>query len=164
MQFNLTLNKPAATHFMAEGKAAGLKIKLAEGGKVMFKVTQSEKGAGVFPLNDRTRGGVGVTISGKFAEAFMQHGKFDRNTHMKLEAGSYGWMVGEALPSGKKPSKIVPTARLWRVMEEGAVAKAESAPAKAPRKAAAKKAGKAKTTAKTTTRRASKATASQAAA
>jgi hypothetical protein len=136
MQINLTLNKPATTALMGDANVTALKIKIDDSGKVLIKPSKSEKGAGVFPLFERTRGGLGVTLSGKFAEQFLQSTGMSRGTHMKLEPTSYHWFVAEAVEG--KPSKVVPTARLWRAIDE-VQAKADSAPARAPRKAAARK-------------------------
>ena len=137
MQINLTLNKPATDALKGDPTIVGLKIKIAEDGKVMMKPSKSERGAGVFPLFERTRGGLGVTLSGKFAEQFLSQTGMERGTHMKLEPTSYNWFVAEAVEG--KPSKVVPTARLWRPIDE-VQSKDASAPAKAPRKAAAKSA------------------------
>lgn len=157
MQINLTLNKPATTALLNGENVSALKIKIdAESGKVLMKPSKSEKGAGVFPLFERTRGGLGVTLSGKFAEQFLSQTGMDRGTHMKLEPTSYNWFVAEAVEG--KPSKVVPTARLWRQVDE-VQAKADSAPAKAPRKAAARKgAAAAKVKNGAATKRASKQT------
>ncbi len=134
MQINLTLNKPATTALLNGENVSALKIKIdAESGKVLIKPSKSEKGAGVFPLFERTRGGLGVTLSGKFAEQFLTQTGMERGTHMKLEPTSYNWFVAEAVEG--KPSKVVPTARLWRAIDE-VQSKAETAPARAPRKAA----------------------------
>jgi hypothetical protein len=136
MQFNLTFNKPAASMFFGEGTTA-VKLKVEGKGKVLFKPSAKEGGRDVFPLTPRTRGGVGITVDGKFAEEFLQATKMDRSTHMALEQSSYKWIAGEAVEG--KPSKVVPTARLWRALDEEG-SKADVAPAKAPRKARTPKA------------------------
>lgn len=136
MQFNLTFNKPAAAMFFAEG-AQAVKVKVVGKGQVQFKPSAKESGRDVFPLTGRTRGGVGITIGGKFAEEFLQATKMDRSTHMALEQTSYKWIAGHAVDG--KPSKIVPTARLWRSVDEAAT-KEETAPKRAPRKARVAKA------------------------
>ena len=157
MQINLTLNKPATTALLNGENVPALKIKIdAESGKVLIKPSKSEKGVGVFPLFERTRGGLGVTLSGKFAEQFLTQTGMARGTHMKLEPTSYHWFVAEAVEG--KPSKVVPTARLWRAIDE-VQSKADSAPAKAPRKAAAPRKGAAAANTKASgSKRASKAT------
>ena len=157
MQINLTLNKPATTALMGDANVTALKIKIdAESGKVLIKPSKSEKGAGVFPLFERTRGGLGVTLAGKFAEQFLQSTGMARGTHMKLEPTSYNWFVAEAVEG--KPSKVVPTARLWRAIDE-VQSKDASAPARAPRKAAAPRKGAAAAKTKSAaTKRASKQT------
>jgi hypothetical protein len=155
MQINLTLNKPATTALMGDENVTALKIKIDAGsGKVLIKPSKSEKGAGVFPLFERTRGGLGVTLSGKFAEQFLTQTGMERGTHMKLEPTSYNWFVAEAVEG--KPSKVVPTARLWRAIDE-VQSKDETAPTRAPRKASAARttAVKAKSS---TSKRASKST------
>jgi hypothetical protein len=145
MQINLTLNKPATEAMKGDPSIVGLKIKIdADSGKVLIKPSKSERGAGVFPLFERTRGGMGVTLSGKFAEQFLASTGMARGTHMKLEPTSYNWFVAEAVEG--KPSKVVPTARLWRQVDE-VQAKADSAPARKPR---ATKAATAKRAAKGT--------------
>lgn len=136
MQINLTLNKPATAALLNNVQAAALRIKIDASGKVLIKASKSEKGAGVFPLFERTRGGLGVTLEGKFAENFLAATGMERGTHMKLQATSYNWFMAEAVEG--KPSKVVPTARLWRAIDE-VQAKADSAPAKAPRKTASAK-------------------------
>jgi hypothetical protein len=134
MQFNLTFNKPAAQ--LLEGVSA-VKVRAEGKGKVMFKASKRETGRDVFPISSRTRGGLGITVSGKFADEFLQTTKTERGVHMTLEQGTHGWIHGAAHgAAGEKPSKIVPTARLWRAVEERAT-KAEDAPARAPRKARA---------------------------
>lgn len=141
MQINFTLNKPATAALTANGDVSvtALKLKIdAKSGKLLIKPSKTEKGVGVFPLFERTRGGLGVTITGKFAEQFLTQTGMERGTHMALEATGYNWFVAEAVEG--KPSKVVPTARLWRAIDE-VQAKADNAPAKAPRKAAAKSAG-----------------------
>jgi hypothetical protein len=130
MQFNLTFNKPAAAMFFGEG-ATAVKLKVEGEGRVLFKPSTKEGGRDVFPLTPRTRGGVGITVDGRFAEEFLQATKMDRSTHMALEPASYKWIAGEAVEG--KPSKVVPTARLWRALDETAN-KQEDAPARAPRK------------------------------
>jgi len=156
MKFNLTFNKPAAAMFFAEKGMKALKLKI-DGATVMIKaVTKDVTRSDVFPLESRTRGGVGVTVSGRIAQAFLNAG-LERGVHIPLEATGRNWIAGEAIgEAGVKPSKVVPTARLWRVKEETA-SKADDAPARAPRKAAKKTAKKA------ATKRAAKSEAAQAA-
>lgn len=132
MKINLTLNKPAATSFLSSGQVAGLKVKI-DGNVVLLKASKSDKGNGVFPLFNRTRGGVGITLDGPFAERFLAATGLESGSHMKLEKTSYNWLVAEAVELGTKPSKIVPTARLWHSKEE-IQSKSENAPTR--RKAA----------------------------
>lgn len=115
MQFQLTFNKPAAQMFFGENPTGSVKIKV-EDGKVLFKNAKKESGNGIFPLSARTRGGVGITLSGRFAENFLKQTGMASDTHMKLEAQPYHWIAGEAVEG--KPSKIVPTARLWKAKDE----------------------------------------------
>ncbi len=134
MQINLTFNKPAAAQFFDEG-TAGVKIRIEGKGKVMFKASEKESARDTFPLTPRTRGGVGITISGGFAQEFLKATGMDRGTHMELGASSRNWIAADAVEG--KPSKVVPTARLWRAIDEPAVAKEDTAPTRAPRKARA---------------------------
>lgn len=138
MQFNLTFNKPAAA--ILEG-ARGIRVAPQGKGKVSFKATTRESGKGIFAVEARTRGGMGITVSGPFADEFLKATKLDRGIHMALEAGSHGFLHGQAVEG--KPSKIVPTARLWRMRDEAA-SKTEDAPARAPRKAGKAKAADSK--------------------
>ena len=120
MKINLTLNKPATTSFIAAlagGVLAGLKLKIADG-KLFIRPSATEKGPGVFPTFTRTRGGLGVTIEGRFAEQFIAETGLGCGSHMALSPTSHKWVAGEAVPMGTKPSKIVPTARLWREVDE----------------------------------------------
>jgi hypothetical protein len=138
MQFNLTFNKPAVAQFIDLANHAGIRVKV-EGKQIMFKPTKAVRGADVFAISERTRGGTGITISGKAADHFLKVTGLERGSHMKLSQAQYGWMVAEPMDApGMKPSKIVPTARLWRAIEEVGT-KAEKAPAPAPRKARVKK-------------------------
>jgi hypothetical protein len=130
MKFNLTFNKPAVAEFIDAAVHAGMRVKV-EGGQIMFKATKATRGADVFAFSERTRGGIGITISGKAADNFLKETGLGRGSHMKLAPAQYGWMVAE--PVVGKPSKIVSTARLWREVDEMG-SKAEVAPAKAPRK------------------------------
>ena len=151
MQINFTLNKPATTALLANGEATALKLKIdAKSGKLLIKPSKTEKGTGVFPLFPRTRGGLGVTITGKFAEQFLTQTGMERGTHMALEATGYNWFVAEAVDG--KPSKVVPTARLWREIDEAAVSKDVSAPAKVARKASAGRKAAPKASAKKSTK------------
>ena len=114
MQLNLTFNKPAALQFF-EG-APAVKIKIEGPGRVLFKATDKETGRGVFPLSARTRGGLGITMSGRFASQFLETTQMTRGTHMAMAGTSYRWIAADAVEG--KPSKVVPTARLWREMDE----------------------------------------------
>jgi len=146
MQFNLTLNKPAVTNFI-DGTTKALKLKIVDG-KLMIKPVASEGGRDTFPLSSRTRGGVGVTVNGRMAEAFLNDAGLQRGTHLTLEPTSYKWLAADVHGEpGEKPSKIIPTARLWRVRDE-AGSMAADAPKKAPR---ASRATKTKAVAKKTT-------------
>jgi len=131
MKFNLTFNKPAVAEFIDMTVHAGMRVKV-EGGQIMFKPTKATRGADVFALSERTRGGTGITIVGKAADSFLKETGLARGSHMKLAPAQYGWMVAE--PVEGKPSKIVSTARLWRAVDEMGN-KAEVAPVKTPRKA-----------------------------
>lgn len=131
MQFNLTFNKPAVTMFLAEG-ATAVKVKVVGKGQVQFKPVNKEGGRDVFPLSSRTRGGMGITIGGRFAEEFLQSTRMDRSTHLFMEKTGYNWIAAQAVEG--KPSKIHPTARLWRSVDESA-SKEATAPVRAPRKA-----------------------------
>jgi hypothetical protein len=113
MQVNLTINKPGATQFNDDAK--GLKIKV-EDGKISVKFVKTDSGAGVYPMFDRTRGGVGVTLTGSIVEKLLAVKGVEADTHMTMEATSYGWLV--ATPHESKPSKLVPTLRLWNVRDE----------------------------------------------
>lgn len=128
MQLNLTFNKPAASQLL--NGAQNIKVKIDGEGKVMFKATNREAGRGIYSLSPRTRGGVGITLTGTFAEQFLQNTKMGPGTHMAVEPTSYKWLVADAVEG--KPSKLVPTARLWRTTEERV---AKDAPAKRTRKA-----------------------------
>jgi hypothetical protein len=132
MKFNLTFNKPAVAEFIDASVHAGMRVKV-ENGLIMFKPTKATRGADVFAISERTRGGTGITISGKFADQFLKETGLERGSHMKLAAAQYGWMVAEPMSGpGVKPSKIVSCARLWRAVEELGE-KAEVAPARKPR-------------------------------
>ena len=157
MKINLTLNKPAVLAFGASlsgANLAGLKLKIADG-KLFIRPSATEKGPGVFATFARTRGGLGVTIDGRFAEQFLTETGLGCGSHMALSPTSHKWVAGEAVPMGTKPSKIVPTARLWREVDE--VQTKSAKPAKKTVKAAvvakavagAKKVAAKKTTAKT---------------
>jgi hypothetical protein len=145
MKFALSFNKPAVTQFIDTDAAAGIKVKI-ENGVAYFKPVKSERGAGVFPITGRTRGGVMIDITGKFADEFMQKTGMERGSHMTLTQTTYGWLQAESLGEpGVKTSKLIPTARLWRSIEEAGESKAEkapAAPARASRKSAAKPAAK----------------------
>lgn len=157
MQVNMTVNKPGVTYFNAEGDAKGLKVKVAEDGTIAIKFVKTDTGAGVFPLFDRTRGGVGATLTGSIVDKLLAVKGVQADTHMTMEAATHGWMI--AVPHEAKPSKLVPTVRLWNIREE-VQAKAEVAPAK---KAAPKASrGGAKAKAKTAKPRARKAAAAEA--
>jgi hypothetical protein len=110
-----------------------------ENGLIMFKPTKATRGADVFAISERTRGGTGITINGKFADQFLKETGLERGSHMKLSAAQYGWMVAEPMDApGVKPSKIIPCARLWRAVDELGE-KAEVAPVRKPRVAKAVK-------------------------
>lgn len=117
MQFNLTFNKPAAVQYFSDG-VLGLKVKVQDG-TVLFKGVNRETGPGIYPLASRTRGGVGITLGGNMASQFLGEAGLDRGTHLTLEPTSYKWLAAE-IHTGptEKPSKLVPTARLWRIREE----------------------------------------------
>jgi hypothetical protein len=133
MKFNLTFNKPAVTQFIDPAQHAGIRVKV-DGKQIMFKPSKKATGADVFAISERTRGGTGITISGKFADAFLKATGLERGSHMTLAQANYGWLVAEPLSApGEKPSKIIPTARLWRAVEEMGE-KAEKAPAAPVRK------------------------------
>lgn len=131
MQINLTFNKPAAVSFF-DAETKGVKVKIQDG-KLLLKGVKRESGYDTFPVQSRTRGGVGVTVTGKFANAFLNEVGLNRGTHMTLDKTSYGWMVAHPWNGPtEKPSKVVPTARLWRAKEELG-AKSVDAPEKAVR-------------------------------
>ena len=119
MKLNLTLNKPAITALMtmSNGAIAGLKLKVADG-KLFVKPVSTDTGAGVFPVFTRTRGGMGVTLTGKFCEQFITQTNTERGSHFQLSNTSHNWVAGEPLPVGDKPSKLHPTARIWRMTDE----------------------------------------------
>lgn len=133
MKFALSFNKPAVAQYIDTKNNAGIKVKIHDG-VAYFKPVKSERGAGVFPIMHRTRGGVMIDITGKFADEFMQKTGMERGSHMTLTQGQYGWLIAESLGEpGVKTSKLIPTARLWRAIEEAGVSKAEKAPAQASR-------------------------------
>lgn len=132
MKINLTLNKPAVTNFI-DGGTKALKLKIVDG-KLLIKPVATETGRDTFALTSRTRGGVGVTVTGRMAEAFLNDAGLERGTHLTLEQSGYKWLAAEVHGApNEKPSKIVPTARLWRVRDETGSMAAE-APAKTVRK------------------------------
>lgn len=130
MQVNLTFNKPAALQFFEQAGVNGVKVRIEGKGKVLFKASAKESGRDVFPLTPRTRGGVGITITGGFAEQFLKTTGMGRGTHMELAGTSHKWVAADAVEG--KPSKVVPTARLWREIDETG-SKAEAAPARKTR-------------------------------
>ena len=130
MQMNLTLNKPAATQ-LAGDAPAGLKIKI-EDNAIKLKFTKTEGGRDTFPLFERTRGGLGVTLTGAMVDKLMSLKGMTLDTHMTMEQDRYGWIVATPFANGK-PSKLVPTARLWRTRDEVAQEKAASPAPKASR-------------------------------
>lgn len=124
MQMNFTVNKPASTQ-LAGDTPAGLKIKV-EDNKILLKFTNSESGRDTFPLFERTRGGMGVTLKGAMVEKLLAIKGMSRDTHMTMERAPYGWIIAQ--PFDGKPSKLVPTARLWRARDEVQDKAAEPAP------------------------------------
>jgi hypothetical protein len=134
-----------------------------ENGLIMFKPTKATRGADVFQISERTRGGTGITINGKFADQFLKETGLERGSHMKLSAAQYGWMVAEPMEApGVKPSKIVACARLWRAVDELGE-KAEVAPARKQRAAKVAKPAKAATAPAQASRRGRKSNAQKAA-
>ena len=128
MKFALTFNLPAVRQLIDIGTNEGLKVKI-ENGQILFKPVVAAKGASVFPLFQRTRGGIGIELSGKHAEEFLKKTGLERGSHMVIHQATYGWLIAEPMAEvGEKPSKLVPTARLWREKEE-IVEKGERAPA-----------------------------------
>lgn len=152
MQMNLTVNKPATTQLAGEAPA-GLKIKV-EDGRIMLKFTKTEGGRDTFPLFQRTRGGLGVTLRGAMVDKLLSIKGMSSDTHMTMENAPYGWIIAQ--PYDGKPSKLVPTARLWRTRDEVQEKAAEPAPRAARAKAspATDKPAKAKAESKTAAKKA----------
>jgi hypothetical protein len=131
MKFALTFNLPAVRQLFDLKAHEGIKVKV-ENGQILFKPVEQAKGAGVFALFNRTRGGIGIELTGKAAEEFVKKTGLERGSHMVIHQATYGWLIAEPVGApGEKPSKLLPCARLWREKEE-LVEKAERAPAVEP--------------------------------
>lgn len=132
MKFALTFNLPAVRQLFDLKAHEGIKVKVDENGQILFKPVAQTKGAGVFALFNRTRGGIGIELTGKAAEEFVKKTGLERGSHMVIHQATYGWLIAEPVGApGEKPSKLLPCARLWREKEE-MVEKGERAPAVEP--------------------------------
>lgn len=154
MQFKLSFNKPACAQFLADEGIKGIRVKVVEG-VVMFKATKRESGKDTFPLQARTRGGMETMIRGEFAQQFLAQTGLSRGSHMTMEMTSYKWIVAKEFKEDTKtgkPSKIHPTARLWRPIDETAT-KDASAPKLAARPKAPRKSRTVKAASATATKR-----------
>lgn len=113
--FAMTFNRPAVLAFFGEA-ADAVRIKIIGRDHILIKPVPAEtRGKDVFQLVPRTRGGAGIVVEGAMAQKLVQQAAVERGSHIRLEPGSRNWINGETVD--QKPSKVIPTARLWSVKE-----------------------------------------------
>lgn len=110
---SLTFNRPAVLAFFGDAVDA-VRVRIEGPSHISIKpVPAKTRGRDVFPLHHRTRGGAEIVVKGSLVEQLVQQADVESGTHIKLERGSRNWISGEAVED--KPSKVVPTARVWSV-------------------------------------------------
>lgn len=112
--FALTFNKVSVDlHF--EGNTA-IDVKV-EGGNVFFRRGDARR-ATAWQLEDRTRGGRGITMTGVEADRFLIETGMQAGDHLILGAIRDGWITSRRfvpVPGQDKPSRIWPSARIWSI-------------------------------------------------
>lgn len=119
--FDLTFNAVAGSlHFPPD--VAGVRVGSLDG-DLAFQPSQSPTGPNTWPVTPRIRGGVEVRIDGPAAAELLASTGLEEGQYLVLGAMKDGWVTSKRhvpTPMQEKPSKIWPTARLWRL--EGIVA------------------------------------------
>lgn len=112
--FALTFNKVSVDlHF--DGNAA-IDVKV-ENGNVFFRRGDARR-ASAWQLEDRTRGGRGITMTGAEADRFLIETGMQPGDHLILGAIRDGWITSRRfvpVPGQDKPSRIWPSARIWSI-------------------------------------------------
>ena len=114
--FALTFNKVAADLHFDRAQVKGLRVKVQDG-DVTFEPSASID-EGVWPLEERTRGGLGITLTGVEADRFLLDTGMQAGDHLVLGAIRDGWITSRRhvpVPGQEKPSKIWPSARIWSI-------------------------------------------------
>lgn len=114
--FALTFNKVAADLHFDPAQVKGVRVK-AQDGDVTFQPSATIE-EGVWPLEERTRGGLGITLTGTEADRFLLDTGTQAGDHLILGAIRDGWITSRRhvpVPGQEKPSKIWPSARIWSI-------------------------------------------------
>lgn len=86
-------------------------------GNVMFQPV-SASGGDVWSIEERTRGGLGITLTGTDADKFLIETGLHAGDHLVLGGIRDGWITSRRhvpVPGQEKPSKIWPSARIWSI-------------------------------------------------
>lgn len=109
-QFAMTFNKPAITAFFGQN-ADAVRLKI-DGDQIKIKpVKGTTTGRNVYQLKQRSRGGAEIVLRGEMAHKLAMEMSADAGTMIRLEPGDRHWVDGQ--PVAEKPSKVIPTARIW---------------------------------------------------
>lgn len=112
--FALTFNKVAVDLHFDQGSAIDIRV---EDGNVLFRRADARR-ADAWQLEDRTRGGRGITMTGAAADRFLIDTGMQAGDHLILGAIRDGWITSRRfvpIPGQDKPSRIWPSARIWSI-------------------------------------------------
>lgn len=112
--FALTFNKVAVDLHFEQGAAIDVRVR---DGNVMFQRADARR-ADAWRLEDRTRGGRGITMTGPEADRFLIDTGMQAGDHLILGAIRDGWITSRRfvpVPGQDKPSRIWPSARIWSI-------------------------------------------------
>jgi hypothetical protein len=112
--FALTFNKVAVDLHFDQASAIDVRV---EDGNVLFRRADARR-ADAWRLEDRTRGGRGITMTGVEADRFLIDTGLQAGDHLILGAIRDGWITSRRfvpIPGQDKPSRIWPSARIWSI-------------------------------------------------
>lgn len=114
--FDITFNAVAASLHFADPDIAGLRVGAADG-DLTFQPSATPTGPDTWPVTPRLRGGLEVRVDGPVAAELLASTGLEEGQYLVLGALKDGWITSKRhvpTPTQEKPSKIWPSARLWR--------------------------------------------------
>jgi hypothetical protein len=114
LSFNLTFNKLASDLFFSAPLIRGIRVD-PRPDCVFFQASATLDGDDVWPLEERSRGGAAITLTGERAQAFLTVTGLGRDDHLTIKMSEGGWLAGLPWKDADKPPKTWPNARLWKI-------------------------------------------------